>query len=378
MRVCHITVAHPRYDARIFLREASTLAEAGNKVFLICADGKGEEVKNEVLITSYSSRQMSKRDRFKLLFFNTRFVDYLLSFNADVYQFHDLELVEVGRKLKRKNRKVIFDSHENWIDLIPGYFPKNKFIQKYIANVFIPRYYRKVVSIFDAVFSVSPNMVEKLKRFNPRTFFIPNYPSIANYKKLDVDKKNFILYQGMVYKISNQKEIIKAVNNLPFKFKYKIVGKIDKMLKDELEAIDINQKVEFVNWIDKSELDILMRQALVGLVVLDYCPICCGKDGQLGSNKIFEYMLSGLPVICTDFKLWKELIIDKYNCGICVNPRDIKQIQEAIEWFFNHEAEAKEMGLKGRNAVLKEFNWEAYKNTFLDVYDKISGTYVNT
>lgn len=378
MRVCHITVAHPRYDARIFLREASTLAEAGNEVFLICADGKGEEVKNEVLITSYTSQQMSKRDRFKLLFFNTRFINYLLSFNADVYQFHDLELIEVGRKLKRKNKKVIFDSHENWVDLIPCYFSKNKFIQKFITNVFVPRYYRKVVSVFDAVFTVSPNMVEELKRFNARTFFIPNYPSIANYKELKVDKKNFILYQGMVYKISNQKEIVKAVNNLPFKFKYKIVGKIDKTLKEELEVIDINQKVEFVNWIDKSELDILMRQALVGLVVLDYCPICCGKDGQLGSNKIFEYMLSGLPVICTDFKLWKELIIDKYNCGICVNPRDVKQIQEAIEWFFNHEAEAKEMGLKGRDAVLKEFNWEAYKNTFLDVYDKISGTYVNS
>ena len=41
------------------------------------------------------------------------------------------------------------------------------------------------------------------------------------------------------------------------------------------------------------------------------------KKGTLGNNKIFEYMYYGLPIICTDFDLWKE-IIDKYKCGIYV------------------------------------------------------------
>ncbi len=371
MKICHITVAHPRYDARIFFRESSTLAEAGHEVVLVCADGKHDETKNNVFITSYTSHQMTKKERFKLLFSNRKFISYLLSFDANVYQFHDLELVEVGKRLKNKGKKVIFDSHENWFGIIPSYFPNNRFIQKFIVNKFIPLYYKKVVSQLDAVFTVSPNMVEDIRKFNNRTYFIPNYPSIKDRKSSLQVKENYLIYQGMVYQISNQKEIVAAINNIDADFGYKIVGKIDANFKKNLIELDVYNKVEFIDWIDKSELDVIMEKALCGLVILDYSTICCGKEGQLGSNKIFEYMLNGLPVICTNFKLWKELIIDKYNCGICVEPNNINQIQEAIQWIVNHKEEAMRMGARGCDAVLKEFNWEAYRENLLQKYNDL-------
>lgn len=372
MKICHITVAHPRSDARIFLREASTLAEAGHEVVLVCADGKPDETKNDVLITSYTPCQMTKKERFVLLFKSRKFINYLLSFEADVYQFHDLELIEVGKRLKKRGVKVIFDSHENWIGIIPTYFSNNKAIQKIIAKFFIPIYYKSVVSKFDAVFTVSPNMVEDIQVYNKKTYFVPNYPSIINYNKETFrNKDNFIVYQGMVYSISNQKEIVKAINNLDIEFRYKIIGKISEELKKELSILDLNNKVDYIDWIEKTELDIIMEQAICGVVVLDYCLVCCGKEGQLGSNKIFEYMLSGLPVVCSDFKLWREMIVDKYKCGIYVEPKNSSQIEEAIRWMLQNREEAKEMGLRGRDAVFKEFNWEAHKNQFLQKYIEI-------
>ena len=371
MKICHITVAHRRYDARIYLREASTLANHGHEVLLICADGKDNEIRNGVKIESYTKTPMSKLSRFKLLLMNRKFVKHLCSLSADIYQFHDIELLEVGRKLKKHNKKVIFDSHENWIHIIPDYFPKLTLIQKFIRTYFVPYYYNRVVSMFDAVFSVSPNMISELKKYNDNIFFVPNYPSISKVINTSARKLDYFIYQGMVYKISNQKALVQAVNNLKVDFKYKIVGKINPKLKEDLQNLDINNRVEFKNWVDKSELNEIMRSALAGFVVLDYCTICCGKEGQLGSNKIFEYMLCGLPVICTDFKLWKEYIVDKYKCGICVEPNNISKIQHAMEWILNNREEATQMGLRGREAILKEFNWEQYEELFLSIYDNL-------
>lgn len=369
MKICHITVAHNRYDTRIFKREATTMSQFGCDVVIICADGKLDEVKNGVTIKSYTRAPLSKKQRFSLLIKNTSFVKYLISQKADIYQFHDLELIEVGRKLKNKKQKVVFDSHENWLDIIPDYFPS--FLRGFISKSFIPYYYRKVVSSFDAVFSVSPNMIERLNKYNSRTYLVPNFPTIQNLNHINSSKEDFIIYQGTVYTFSNQREIISAISNIDAVFKYKIIGKISDEYKTELISQDSTNKVEFISWKEKEELDTIMSKAICGLVLLDYCNVCCGKEGQLGSNKIFEYMLNGLPVICTDFELWKTMIIDQYKCGICVEPNNIKQIEEAIRWMLSNRDEAAEMGFRGRKAILNEFNWEKYESLLFNYYSSL-------
>lgn len=178
MKICHITSAHNRYDARIFKRECVSLAkEPSNEVVLVCCDGKPYEFKDGIQITSYSSTKLSKKERFRLLFSNKTLVNYLLTINADIYQFHDIELIEVGRKLSRKGRCVVFDSHENW----PGYIAElvakpYSWCYKFVVQL-IEFYYRRVFHKFSAIYSVSPNMVNDLQRLTSTpVFFVPNYP----------------------------------------------------------------------------------------------------------------------------------------------------------------------------------------------------------
>ena len=47
-------------------------------------------------------------------------------------------------------------------------------------------------------------------------------------------------------------------------------------------------------------------------------------------NKMFEYMIAGLPIICSDFSLWKE-IVEKNRSGICVDPGNLDQVSMPIE-----------------------------------------------
>ena len=102
---------------------------------------------------------------------------------------------------------------------------------------------------------------------------------------------------------------------------------------------------------------------MVGLVVLhptrnylDALPV-----------KMFEYMAAGLPVIASDFPLWRK-IIDGAGCGLLVDPLDPQAIAEAIDWVLAHPEEAEAMGRRGREAVEAIYNWERESETLVNLY----------
>jgi glycosyltransferase involved in cell wall biosynthesis len=87
-------------------------------------------------------------------------------------------------------------------------------------------------------------------------------------------------------------------------------------------------------------------------------------------NKMFEYMSAGLPVICSDFPLWRDLI-ERHRCGLCVDIRNPQSLADAIRYIFDHPKEAGEMGKRGRLAVTEECNWERESAELLALYASI-------
>jgi glycosyltransferase involved in cell wall biosynthesis len=86
-------------------------------------------------------------------------------------------------------------------------------------------------------------------------------------------------------------------------------------------------------------------------------------------TKMFEYMAIGLPVISSDFELYKE-VIDKYECGIAVHPEDPLAIANAIEFLMTHPDEAKRFSKNAIDAV-HNFDWKTEEVKLLDFYQKI-------
>ena len=96
------------------------------------------------------------------------------------------------------------------------------------------------------------------------------------------------------------------------------------------------------------------------------------KDiGTLGNTKLFEFMEAKLPVICSNYLLWKE-IIDKYECGLYVDPNNVDEIRNAIEFIINNPEKAQKMGENGRQAVLNEFNWDTQEKVLIELYERLS------
>ena len=81
-------------------------------------------------------------------------------------------------------------------------------------------------------------------------------------------------------------------------------------------------------------------------------------------------MSAGLPVIASNFGLWKE-IVQGSKCGVCVDPNDINQITTAINFLHSNPKKAQKMGENGKKAILEKFNWNLESEKLVNFYKKI-------
>lgn len=82
-------------------------------------------------------------------------------------------------------------------------------------------------------------------------------------------------------------------------------------------------------------------------------------------------MQMGLPLVCTDFDLWRE-IIDEEKCGIYVNPHSVDEISDAIKYLLDNPDVAEEMGRNGQKAVTYKYNWGMEEKKLFSLYESIS------
>jgi glycosyltransferase involved in cell wall biosynthesis len=76
------------------------------------------------------------------------------------------------------------------------------------------------------------------------------------------------------------------------------------------------------------------------------------------SNKAFDYMACGLPLLVADLPDWVETFV-KPGYGVACDPEDPDSIERALRWFLEHAEERREMGRRGREKVRNSWNYEA-------------------
>jgi len=370
-RICHFTSVHPATDGRIFEKECCSLAKAGYEVYLVAPNAK-TEIKNGVHIVGVS---IPNRGRLYRILCGARMIyKKALSLNADIYHFHDPELLIYGLILKRKGKKVIFDSHEDVV---------NQILQKEYLSIFVRLvaisyglYEKYITSRLDAIISVTPHIVERLKQVNSATYQVTNYPIISNVKEYNLHNEcAYMAFAGGISPMWMHDKIIESMSFVSKKnFQYKIAGIISDNYLEKLKSLNSWKNVNYLGILDGKKVKQLYAHAWLGVALLDYVPNVGGHMGTLGNNKIFEMMAAGIPVVCTDFDLWKD-IVDKWKCGIYVNPHDLKAIANAINEIIANPILAQTMGNNGIDAIYAEYNWSSQERILLDLYKSIANEY---
>lgn len=370
-RICHVTSAHRRYDTRIFQKECKSLVENGYEVYFLVNDEEQNEEKEHIKIISTGFLPKNRFERFFML--KNKILKKALMINAEIYHFHDPDLIGLALRIKKKipGVKIIFDSHED----VPAQILTKKwipFVFRKIASVFFGMYQKRTLRKFDYLIGVTPHLVKKLKKINVNTGMVTNYPllnrdDITNRRSDDISA-NVICFAGGIEEQWNHETILNALAGI--EVEYILCGNGDENYIERLKENSQWNKVNYLGKVSFQEVREIYRKSSVGLAMVSYSPNTNYKRGTLGNTKLFEYMQAGLPVICTDFALWKE-IVENNQCGICVNPNDSKAIGKAIEYLLSNPMQGREMGENGRKLVLEKFNWSIEEKKLLKLYSEL-------
>ena len=362
--ICHISSVHSRYDSRIFRKECIGLSKNKFKVYLIVADGKQDELKERVSILNIkkSSKSISRLKRIVLI---PRLIEKkVLEINPELVHFHDPELIPLGLRLKLKGFVVVADFHED-IPLQILTKPYLNFFLRKIASFAFKTYQRYAIKKLSAIVSATPSIAQTLIKYNPKNIVVKNYPIIDKTIRNNSSKNNWITYIGGISVIRGFYEIIEAAE--ASNTRLKIAGVFhEPKLHDVIKRDEYAFCVDFLGFLDKEQIDKLLSESIAGLVTL--YPTSNFQDSL--PIKLFEYMSAGLPVIASNFPLWKD-IVEKNNCGLCVNPKDPKAIADAINYLVENPKEAQEMGNNGRQAVVKRYNWEIEEKKLINLYNSL-------
>ena len=358
-RICHVTSVHSPLDARIFYKECRSLANK-YEVYLVAPNIDDIIIDGVHICGVRLSKNRKKR------FINLgRVFKKMIEIDAELYHFHDPELMRIASRIKRRGKIVIFDSHED----VPAQILDKPWIPKIFRRPLswlYSLYEKRHFKYYDGLISVTPIIVERLKKINKNTVQITNFP-ILDTNEDNRKWRREICFIGSIRPHYMLDRIISILDKLDAKL---VLAGSSTSFLDMLKQQKNWSLVDYKGFVNHEDCMRLIQNCMIGICLGYYRPNAGFKKGTLGVLKLFEYMMAGIPVVANDYEIWKE-IIDKNKCGICVNPNDDEAIYNAIKYLLDHPNIAQEMGNNGRKAIINHYNWDSQEKKLFDLYSSL-------
>jgi len=370
LKVVHMTSVHSAADPRIFHKECRSLARAGFDVTVV--GPYGEDTARDAVRIKSVSKDSSRLARMTRTAW--RVYERARREDADIYHFHDPELVPFGLLLSLNGRRVIYDIHED--------LPKDVLSKHYLPGWSRPliSWFARVIEglacrRFSALVAVTPAIANRFSRINPRTIIVHNFPYAEELIRRESagpweQRRQSVAYVGGITVQRAIREMVSAMALLPSELPatLELAG---PELPEEADSADLRRnlgwsRVHHHGFLDQHSTFQLLHSVRAGLVLFHPEP----NHIEAMPQKIFEYMGAGLPVIASDFPLWRK-IMGETGCGIFVDPTNPNQIAKAIEYVLSHPREAEAMGRCGQVAVAERFNWSYEATRLVGLYRQI-------
>lgn len=363
-RVCHMSSAHRGLDIRIFAKECVTLAEAGYETHLVITatdDAVAKAAARKVTLHALPPPAGRLARMFKQAWCCYRTARKL---GADIYHFHDPELIPYGMLLKLAGKRVIYDVHED--------LPRD-----ILDKEWIPAWARRVVAAaaetlenagarwFFAVVAATPFIAERYRRITSKSIDINNYPMPDELAPptTAAARRRQVCYVGGITRVRGLMPLVQALPAAPG-VNLVLCGQFSEPeFEAELKALPGWQQVDYRGQVDRVAMQRILCESMAGVVT--FLPIPNHTDAQ--PNKMFEYMSAELPVIASDFPLWRQ-IVDGAQAGRCANPQSPEAIATVIRELTEDPAKVDRMGKAGRKAVLEQYNWPNEAAKLIDFY----------
>jgi len=355
-RIVHLTSVHSAHDNRIFDRECKGLAARGYDVTLIVPHDCDETI-DQVRIRAVP---MPKNRRQRLSHVVPAVYRRAVEEDADLFHFHDPELIPIALLLRCKNKKVVYDVHEDYPSTI-RYSPWLSTGIRGTVSWGFGHFEHYASKRFSALIGANSEITKRISRFNPIATTIGNYPSLKEYPfapRFDRDRyaSGALVSFGGISPRTCTQSVVEALGLIPASVSANLLlgGSVSSdALFGAVTEMPGWSRITYAKQLPVSMMMDRLLTGSIGFVLFSPEPNHFG----VGSNRFFECLGAGLPVITSDFPNWK-MLVNAIGCGITVDPTDPRAIADAVLYLLSHPTEAAEMGRRGYAMAQKRFNWE--------------------
>ncbi len=124
-------------------------------------------------------------------------------------------------------------------------------------------------------------------------------------------------------------------------------------------TIGIADRIHYLGALPRDESLRCCGNADIGLALM---PLHSNDPNMIdmvgASNKPFDYLSRGLPLLVSDLPEWNKAFVEP-GLGRSCDPSEPNSIASALEWLTSHPSERLAMGEKGRLRIMKDWNYEA-------------------
>ncbi len=365
-KIVHLTSVHSALDVRILRKECRSLAAAGYDVTLVAPHERDETIDGVQIRAVAKARNRQER--------LTRTVRAVyraaLKENADCYHFHDPELIPVGFLLRARGKKVIYDIHED----VPADILGKEWIPAPLRGPIaatVARLEAFAASRYSGVVVTGEGIEERLRSSARNVAVVRNYvllEEFANCARNSMPDRPLIVNFSGINSCRSVASVVTALDLVSKDLHPRMVlggGATAASLVDELAKLPGWKLLDYVGPMPRRSMIEWLAQATVALVMYNPQP----NHYEVRSNRLFEALAAGVPVITSNFPKWKELIAT-WNCGLTADPDSPESIAEALTYILSHPREAAEMAANALKAA-QHLNWNSEARNLLAVYQKI-------
>ena len=361
------------FDRRMH-RICTSLQKNGYEVVLV-----GRKLKQSLPFQEHSFQQKRlqcffNKGKFFYLEYNIRLFFYLLTTSFDIVCSIDLDTILAGYSVARlKSKKCVYDAHEYFTE-VPEvvHRPTTKRIWEMVAHSIIPRVH--------AAYTVSNSIAEEFSKiYNVDFKVVRNIPfkyqivddkvlnTITEKYQLEINKTTTtLLYQGALNEGRGIEELIEAMLQLEHHQLW-IAGEGDlsQILRNQVNELKLNDKIQFLGFVQPTDLVLITRLADVGLNLLQNKGLSYYYSL---ANKTFDYIQSEIPAIHMAFPEY-QFLNKKYGIGILIKNLQTSTILDAIQQLSDDTFYQQIVDNCKQTKEL--LNWEEEEKKLFSVYENL-------
>ncbi|MEZ5339053.1 MAG: glycosyltransferase [bacterium] len=368
-KAIHVTSVHRLHDNRIFHKQCASLRDNGWEVVLVAQHDRDESISG--IRVRALPRPANRMERM------TKLPELALGIcreeGADICHLHDPELLKIAALLKRDVSPVVFDMHENIVKdiLTKPWLPA---LLRPAVSAYVRQRLRRWLSGMPVIFAELSYHADYPYVDTYTT--VLNMPRHAELSGIRAEKhlRPTLVYVGGVTRARGSVTMLEALARLQaagLDCALELVGPVEERHRQELDELISSRgiaNVRFHGFLPAGEAWPVAARCHVGMALLSSIP----NYVESYPSKIFEYMALGLPVVTSDFELYRSVIAES-AAGICVDPEDATAVAETLAALLADGERMEEMSAAGRAITGSRFNWETEERRLLDFYARQLG-----